>query len=149
MGAMLTRIPEKLGAVATYVGLYDMLRYDRFPPAELWVTEYGSARTSEEQYRWLAAYSPYHRVREGTRYPAVLIETADHDSRVFWGHSTKFAARLQEATAGDRPVWFYLERQVGHGAGTRLTDLVRRYDRAYAFLEDALGMRPGAASPAP
>jgi len=149
MGAMLTRIPDKLGAVATYVGLYDMLRYDRFPPAELWVTEYGSARTSEEQYRWLAAYSPYHRVREGTRYPAVLIETADHDSRVFWGHSTKFAARLQEATAGERPVWFFLERQVGHGAGTRLTDLVRRYDRAYAFLEDALGMRPPAPASAP
>jgi prolyl oligopeptidase len=149
MGAMLTRVPEKIGAVATYVGLYDMLRYDRFPPAELWVTEYGSARTSEEQFRWLEGYSPYHHVREGTRYPAVLVETADHDSRVFWGHSTKFAARMQEANAGDRPIWFYLERQVGHGAGTRLTDLVRRYDRMYAFFEDALGMRTPAEAPAP
>lgn len=149
MGAMITRIPEQFGAAATYVGLYDMLRYDRFPPAELWVTEYGSARASEEQFRWLEAYSPYHRLRQGVRYPAVLVETADHDSRVFWGHSTKFAARLQESTASDRPVWFFLERQVGHGAGTRRSDLVRRYDRAYAFLEDALGMRPASSAPPP
>jgi prolyl oligopeptidase len=144
MGAMITRIPDKFAAAASYVGLYDMLRYDRFPPAELWVTEYGSARASAEQFRWLYGYSPYHRVQDGTRYPAVLIETADHDSRVFWGHSTKFAARLQEATRSDRPVWFFMERQVGHGAGTGLSDLVRRYDRAYGFLEDALGVGAGA-----
>ena len=148
MGAMITRIPEAFAAAATYVGLYDMLRYDRFPPAELWVTEYGSARASREQFEWLSRYSPYHRIRPGVRYPAVLVETADHDSRVYWGHSTKFAARLQEATASDRPIWFYLETRVGHGAGTRLTDLVHRYDRSYAFVEDALGMRAAPTEPA-
>ncbi|MBI2896035.1 MAG: S9 family peptidase [Deltaproteobacteria bacterium] len=140
MGAMITRAPEAFRAATTYVGLYDMLRYDRFPPAELWVTEYGTAQ-NEAQFRVLYGYSPYHRVRDGVRYPAVLVETADHDSRVYWGHSTKFAARLQEAQAGDLPIYFHMERQVGHGAGTRLTDLVRRFDRAYAFLEDQLGMR--------
>ena len=84
-------------------------------------------------------YSPYHRVREGVRYPAVLIETADHDTRVHWGHSTKFAARLQEASGEPDPaIWFYREALVGHGAGTRLSDLVSRYERLYTFVEHAL-----------
>jgi prolyl oligopeptidase len=140
MGAMITRCPDAFAAAATYVGLYDMIRYHRFPPAELWISEYGSADDAE-QIEWLAAYSPYHRVVDGTRYPAILVETADHDSRVYWGHSTKFAARLQEAQAGDAPILFYMVREVGHGAGTRRSDLVLRYVRQYAFLERVLGMR--------
>jgi len=139
MGAMLTRCPDAFAAATTYVGLYDMVRYDRFPPAELWVSEYGTAEDAE-QFAWLHGYSPYHRVTEGTRFPATLVETADHDSRVFWGHSTKFAARLQEAQAGDAPILFYMVRAVGHGAGTRRSDLVQRYVRQYAFLEHVLGM---------
>ncbi len=139
MGAMITRCPSAFAAAATYVGLYDMLRYDRFPPAELWVSEYGTAN-DPEQFRWLLAYSPYHHVTDGTHYPAVLVETADHDSRVHWGHSTKFAARLEDAQAGDAPILFYVERSVGHGAGTRLSDLVTRYARQYAFIAHALGM---------
>jgi prolyl oligopeptidase len=145
MGAMITRCPDAFGAVATYVGLYDMVRYHQFPPAELWVTEYGSA-ASEEQFHWLYDYSPYHHVRTRTQYPAILIETADHDTRVFWGHSTKFAARLQETIGGESPdVWFYREQQVGHGAGTPVSALVARYTRMYSFLEHALGV--GTASP--
>ncbi len=139
MGAMITQAPDTFRAATTYVGLYDMLRYHRFPPAELWVSEYGSADDAT-QFRFLYEYSPYHHLRDGTAYPAVLVETADHDSRVHWGHSTKFAARLQEATSSDRPVYFYMERQVGHGAGTRLSDLVDRYARAYAFVEEQLGV---------
>jgi prolyl oligopeptidase len=139
MGAMLTRCPDAFGATTTYVGLYDMVRYDRFPPAELWVSEYGTA-TNAEQFAWLHGYSPYHRVENGTRFPATLVETADHDSRVYWGHSTKFAARLQEAQAGGAPILFYMVESVGHGAGTRRSDLVRRYVRQYAFLTHALGM---------
>jgi prolyl oligopeptidase len=140
MGAMITRAPETFRATATYVGLYDMIRYHHFPPAELWISEYGSADEAE-QFSYLHAYSPYHRVVPETDYPAVLVETADHDSRVFWGHSTKFAARLQEATASRLPVYFYMERQVGHGAGTRLSDTVRRYVRMYTFIESQLGLR--------
>jgi prolyl oligopeptidase len=139
MGAMITRAPESFAAAASYVGLYDMLRYARFPPAGLWTTEYGDP----EQPRaaaYLRAYSPYHNVHDGTAYPAVLLETADHDTRVFWGHSAKFAARLQEATTGPRPIYFYMERSVGHGRGTALADLVRRYARQYAFLSQALGL---------
>jgi prolyl oligopeptidase len=139
MGAMITRCPDAFRAAATYVGLYDMVRYERFPPAELWASEYGSAADAE-QLRYLHSYSPYHQVRAGTPYPAVLVETADHDSRVHWAHSTKFAAALIAATSSERPVWFYRERAVGHGAGTRLSDLVRRYARMYAFVEHELGM---------
>jgi prolyl oligopeptidase len=140
MGAMITRCPDAFAAAAAYVGLYDMIRYHRFPPAELWITEYGSSE-DPTQFGWLYAYSPYHRVREGAPVPQVLIETADHDTRVYWGHSTKFAARLQEASGlADPPVWFYREQLVGHGAGTRLSDLVARHVRMYAFLEHALGL---------
>jgi len=138
MGAMLTRVPERFAAAASYVGLYDMLRYHLFAPAELWIPEYGSPERAEA-FRWLHAYSPYHQVRAGTPYPAALIETADHDSRVHWGHSTKFAAALQEATSSERPIYFHMEREVGHGAGTRRSDTVARYVRMYAFLEAALG----------
>lgn len=140
VGALLTRAPERFGAAVASVGLYDMLRYPEFPPAELWLSEYGDPKEPEAA-RWLAAYSPYHNVREGVRYPAALVETADHDTRVHWAHSTKFAARLQEAQAGPAPIYFHMERQQGHGRGTRQSDLVRRYVRIYTFLEHALGMR--------
>ena len=149
MGAMITRAPESFAAAATYVGLYDMVRYHQFPPAEIWATEYGTA-ASEEGFRWLHAYSPYHRVRDGQPMPQVLVETADHDTRVYWGHSTKFAARLQEATGEANPnVWFYRESQVGHGAGTPVSALVDRYVRLYAFVEHALGVTHEATPPQP
>ena len=145
MGAMITRCPDTFAAAASYVGLYDMVRYHRFPPAELWVTEYGSSDDAA-QFDVLRAYSPYHHLgpglpfHAGASYPSVLIETADHDTRVHWGHSTKFAAALQEATGEDDPrVWFYRERDVGHGAGTPVSSLVQRYVRMYAFIEHALG----------
>lgn len=146
MGAMITRVPDTFRAAASYVGLYDMVRYHLFPPAEIWTSEYGSAEV-EEQFRWLYGYSPYHRVRDGQPMPYVLVETAANDTRVYWGHSTKFAARLQEATGeADPHVWFYREAAAGHGAGTPLSTLVDRYTRMYAFLEHALGVAPEGAS---
>lgn len=138
MGAMLTRVPETFAAAVSYVGLYDMLRYPLFPPAALWTSEYGDP-ADPALARYLHGYSPYHRVQDGTAYPAALIETADHDTRVHWAHSTKFAARLQDATHSARPVYFYMEKSVGHGAGTGLTDLVRREARKHAFLTEVLG----------
>lgn len=139
VGAMLTRVPQLLGAAVGYVGLYDMLRYHHFPPAELWTSEYGDPRDPRAA-RYLHAYSPYHQIEEGVSYPATLLETADHDTRVHWSHTAKMAARLQHTTASDAPVYFYMERKVGHGHGTRLSDLVDRYARMYAFLEAHLGM---------
>ena len=139
MGAMITRAPETFAATVSSVGLYDMVRYHHFPPAELWVTEYGSADEAE-QLGWLLGYSPYHRVRDGVDYPAILITTADHDTRVHWAHSTKFAAALQAAEEGADPdTFFYMVRHQGHGAGTRLSDTVERYVRMYTFVEHYLG----------
>ncbi|MEZ4325344.1 MAG: prolyl oligopeptidase family serine peptidase [Polyangiales bacterium] len=140
MGAMLTRVPDYMGAVVSYVGLYDMLRYQHFPPAEIWEPEYMSSDTAEG-FAVLRAYSPYHRVPERVSLPATLIETADHDSRVYWGHSTKFAARLQVSNTSENPVLFYMEREQGHGAGRRLSDTIARYVRFYTFVEHALGVR--------
>ncbi len=137
MGAMITRVPDRFRAAASYVGLYDMVRYHRFPPAELWISEYGDPDEADA-FAWLHGYSPYHRVEDGTPYPAVLIETADHDSRVHWAHSTKFAAALQVANGGERPIFFHMDTQQGHGAGTRLTDLVEKYARMYTFLDQQL-----------
>ena len=142
MGAMITRCPDAFGATVSGVGLYDMLRYHQFPPAELWITEYGSAE-DETQFGWLHAYSPYHRVQDGTDFPAVLITTADHDTRVHWAHSTKFTARLQEASRElDPNIYFFMVRQAGHGAGTPLSAIVERYVRLYAFVEHFLASGP-------
>lgn len=139
VGAMITRAPDAFRATVANVGLYDMLRYHRFPPAELWITEYGSA-DDPAQFEFIYRYSPYHRVRDGVRYPAVLITTADHDTRVHWAHSTKFAARLQEATGeADPEIYFLMVRQQGHGAGTRRSDTVDRYVRMFTFLERFVG----------
>jgi prolyl oligopeptidase len=142
VGALVTRAPETFRAAAGYVGLYDMLRYTQFPPAQLWISELGDP-ADPTAARYLHGYSPYHRVVDGARYPAVLIETADHDTRVFWGHSTKFAARLQQAQAAPYPIYFYMEHEQGHGRGTQLRDLVERYARMYAFLEQELGVDAG------
>lgn len=139
MGAMLTRAPDAFRAAVSSVGLYDMVRFHRFPPAEIWTSELGDPE-QPDAFRWLYAYSPYHRVRDGVAYPAVWIETADHDTRVHWAHSTKFAARLQDATASDRPVFFHMQRGMGHGAGTLRSEQLRTLVRMYTFLEDQLGM---------
>ena len=138
-GALIARAPDAFRAAVTYVGLYDMLRYTLFPPAEIWISEYGDPQQPDAA-RYLYGYSPYHQLRPGRRYPATLIETAQNDTRVSYVHSAKFAARLQEAQAGPAPIYFYMEHEQGHGRGTRVDDLVRRYDRMYAFLEAQLGM---------
>lgn len=139
MGAMLTRVPEQVGAVIAGVGLYDMVRYPKFPPAALWISEYGDPERAED-FAYLHAYSPYHRVRDGVSYPFTLIETADHDTRVHWAHSTKLTARMQEAASDPTRVYFFMEKQLGHGRGTSLHDQVRRQLRMQAFLTRALGM---------
>lgn len=139
MGAMLTRVPETFGAAVAGVGLYDMVRYTLFPPAALWASEYGDP-TVPSDFVTLHSYSPYHRVRDGIRYPFSLIETADHDTRVHWAHSTKFAGRLQDAALDPTRIHFYMEKQLGHGRGVSLQDQVRKQLRTQAFLTRALGM---------
>ena len=128
MGAALTQRPELFRAVLIQVPLLDMLRYHRFLIARLWIPEYGSA-DDPEQFRWLRAYSPYHQVRPGVAYPAVLLATAESDTRVDPMHARKMAARLQAATSAERPVLLRLEARAGHGAGKPLSKILAGADR--------------------
>jgi prolyl oligopeptidase len=116
VGAAMTQRPDLFGAALPAVGVMDMLRFHKFTIGWAWTTDYGSADNAEE-FKALYAYSPYHNLKPGTKYPATLITTADHDDRVVPAHSFKFAARLQEDQAGDKPVLIRIETRAGHGAG--------------------------------
>jgi prolyl oligopeptidase len=140
-GALLTQRPELFRAVIIQVPLLDMLRYHHFLIARLWIPEYGSAE-DPEQFRWLRAYSPYHHVRDGVKYPAVLLATAESDTRVDPLHARKMAARLQAATASDRPVLLRLESQAGHGAGKPLAKRLAELTDMWTFVFHELGVRP-------
>ncbi len=145
MGAVLTQRPELFRAVVIQVPLLDMLRYHRFLIARLWIPEYGSAE-DPEQFRWLRAYSPYHHVVPGTPYPAVLLATAVSDTRVDPLHARKMAARLQAATASDRPVLLRLETQAGHGAGKPVSKVLDELVDTWSFVAAELGITWGAVS---
>jgi prolyl oligopeptidase len=115
VGAHLTQQPASVAAVVCSAPLLDMVRYERFGLGRTWNDEYGTADEPEE-LGWLLSYSPYHRVVEGTRYPAVLLTVFDGDSRVDPLHGRKLCAALQHATASDAPVLIRTEGDVGHGA---------------------------------
>jgi prolyl oligopeptidase len=139
MGAVLTQRPELCRAVVIQVPLLDMLRYHRFLIARLWIPEYGTA-DDPEQFRWLRAYSPYHHVREGTAYPAVLLATAESDTRVDPLHARKMTARLQAASASGRPVLLRLESRAGHGAGKPLSKVLDELTDTWTFVFWELGV---------
>ena len=139
VGAVMTQRPELFGAALPAVGVMDMLRFHRFTIGWAWVTEYGSA-DSAQQFPYLSKYSPYHNLRSGTRYPATLITTADHDDRVVPGHSFKFAAALQAAQAGPAPVLIQVETKAGHGAGKPTSKLIEEQADRWAFLVRVLGI---------
>ena len=139
MGAVLTQRPELFGAVVVQVPLLDMLRYHRFLIARLWIPEYGSPDEPED-YAWLRAYSPYHHVRPGTAYPAVLLATAESDSRVDPMHARKMTARLQAATSSGRPVLLRLEARAGHGAGKPLAKVLDELTDTWTFVFSEVGV---------
>jgi prolyl oligopeptidase len=139
MGAALTQRPDLFRAVVCQVPLLDMVRYHQFLIAKLWIPEYGSADDAE-QFKWLYAYSPYHRVKDGTKYPAVLLATAESDSRVDPLHARKMAARLQAATASTAPVLLRLEPKAGHGAGKPRNKVLDELTDSWSFIFAQLGM---------
>jgi len=139
MGAALTQRPDLFRAVVVQVPLLDMLRYHRFLIARLWIPEYGSADDAE-QFRWLSAYSPYHQVRDGVAYPAVLIATAESDTRVDPLHARKMTARLQQATSSRHPVLLRLESRAGHGAGKPLAKVLDELTDTWTFIWHELGL---------
>jgi prolyl oligopeptidase len=138
MGAALTQRPELFRAVVIQVPLLDMLRYHRFLIARLWIPEYGSA-DEPRQFGWLRAYSPYHRVREGVAYPAVLLATAESDTRVDPMHARKMAARLQAVGAGG-PVLLRLEPRAGHGAGKPVSKVLAELTDMWTFVTETMGL---------
>ncbi len=142
----ITQRPELFRAALSLVPLTDMLRYDNFRIGKLWVPEYGTS-ASAEQFQFLYAYSPYHHVVDGKRYPAVLVGTAESDSRVDPMHARKFAARLQAAKSGAEPVLLRVESKAGHGAGKPISKLVDQLTDEMGFLFYELGMTtPSAAN---
>jgi prolyl oligopeptidase len=144
MGAMITQRPDLFRAVVCQVPLLDMLRYQNFQIAKLWIPEYGSS-DNPEQFKWLYAYSPYHHVKEGTEYPAILFMTADTDTRVDPMHAKKMAAEMQaEAKNGSsktRPILLRIESKAGHGAGKPVTKQIEELTDVYSFLFWQLGMK--------
>ena len=116
VGAALTQRPDLYQAVVCGYPLEDMLRFQRFLVGSYWVSEYGSAENAD-QFPYLYAYSPYHHVKPGVKYPAVLFITGDGDTRVAPLHARKMAARLQAATASDRPILLLYDTKSGHSGG--------------------------------
>jgi prolyl oligopeptidase len=139
MGAVLTQRPDLFRAMVVQVPLLDMLRYHLFQIARLWIPEYGSPDKPEE-FAWLRAYSPYHHVRPGTAYPAVLIATAESDTRVDPMHARKMTARLQAATTSPRPVLLRLESRAGHGAGKPFSKQLDELTDTWTFVFSELGV---------
>jgi prolyl oligopeptidase len=145
VGACMTQRPDLYGACLPAVGVMDMLRFQKFTAGRYWVDDYGSS-DNPEQFKALYAYSPYHNLKKGTKYPATLVTTADHDDRVVPGHSFKFAARLQECQAGDAPVLIRIETRAGHGAGKPTAKMIEELADEYAFLVKNLHMKVPASS---
>jgi prolyl oligopeptidase len=129
VGAALTQRPDLYAAVVCSAPLLDMVRYEQFGLGATWNEEYGTVADAE-QFGWLLAYSPYHRVRDGVEYPAVLFTVFDGDTRVDPLHARKLCAQLQHATASGRPVLLRREKDVGHGA--------RALSRSVALTADTL-----------
>jgi prolyl oligopeptidase len=145
MGAMITQRPDLFRAVVCAVPLLDMLRYQNFQIAKLWIPEYGSAEDAK-QFDWLYAYSPYHHVKLGQEYPAILFMTGDTDTRVDPMHAKKMAALMQaEAKNGaspDKPILLRIETKAGHGQGKPVAKQIEESTDMYSFLFWQLGIKP-------
>jgi prolyl oligopeptidase len=137
VGAAMTQRPDLFAAAVPSVGVMDMLRFHKFTIGWAWTTDYGSADNADD-FKALYAYSPYHNLKPGTRYPATLVTTADHDDRVVPAHSFKFAARLQECQTGDKPVLIRIETKAGHGAGKPTSKAIEDQADILAFLAHEL-----------
>lgn len=139
VGAAMVQRPELYQAVICAVPLLDMVRYHLFGSGKTWISEYGSADDAA-MFPHLYAYSPYHHVKEGVAYPALLMQTADSDDRVDPMHARKFVAAVRYATSSERPVLLRVETNAGHGGGDMVKKDVELWADTYAFLFEQLGM---------
>ncbi len=141
MGALLTQHPDKVKAVVSQVGIYDMLRVELSPNGLYNTTEFGTV-TDQGQFRALHAYSPYHHIVAGTKFPAVLMTTGANDPRVSPWHSRKFTAALQAAQGGDAPILLRTSSTSGHGQGMAMTERIATIAHVQAFVLWQLGIKP-------
>jgi len=123
----------------------DMLRFHKFTIGWAWTSDFGSADNADE-FPALYRYSPLHNIKSGTKYPATMVTTADHDDRVVPAHSFKFAAALQAAQAGAAPTLIRIDVKAGHGAGKPTAKMIEEAADKWAFLVKTLGMKPALGS---
>ncbi|MDX6406918.1 MAG: prolyl oligopeptidase [Blastocatellia bacterium] len=140
VGACSNQRPELFRAVVEQAGVMDMLRFHKFTIGAAWIPDYGSS-DNPEQFKALYAISPIHNIKSGTKYPATLITTADHDDRVVPAHNFKYAAALQAAQGGDNPILIRIDTKSGHGASSTTKTLEQQTD-IYSFLFENLGVTP-------
>ena len=140
VGAVINQRPDLFAAANAQVGVMDMLRFDRFTAGRYWVDDYGHP-SREADFRVLRAYSPYHNIRRGADYPAMLVTTADTDDRVVPGHSFKYAAALQAAEVGATPQLIRIETRAGHGSGKPTDKAIEENADILAFLAKWTGLQ--------
>ena len=141
VGACMTQRPDLYKVCIPEVGVMDMLRYHKFTIGWNWAPDYGTSADSKEMFEYLKAYSPLHALKEGVKYPATMVCTADHDDRVVPAHSFKFAARLQECQAGQAPVLIRIDSKAGHGGGKPLSKVMEETADIYGFIMYTMGMK--------
>lgn len=142
MGAVTNQRPDLFRAVIAQVGVMDMLRYHLFTVGWNWAPDYGRSDDSKEMFEYLRAYSPLHSIKnDGTKYPAILVTTGDHDDRVVPAHSFKYAATLQAANTGDQPKLIRIDSKAGHGSGKPISKIIDEAADYYAFMMKNLGMK--------
>lgn len=142
VGACMTQRPELFEVAIPQVGVMDMLRYHKFTIGWNWASDYGTSEDSKEMFEYLKGYSPLHNLKKGTKYPATLVTTADHDDRVVPAHSFKFAATLQECNDGTNPTLIRIDSKAGHGAGKPMTKVLEEQASIYGFTMYNLKMNP-------
>jgi prolyl oligopeptidase len=142
VGAVVNQRPDLFAAALPAVGVMDMLRFNRWTAGRYWVDDYGYP-DREADFRTLWAYSPYHNIRAGQDYPAVLVTTADTDDRVVPGHSFKYTAALQAANTGNQPKLIRIETRAGHGSGKPTDKIIEEYADMWAFIAQHTGLRVG------
>lgn len=142
VGACLNQRPDLFRVAVPQVGVMDMLRYHKFTVGWNWASDYGRSDDSKEMFEYLYKYSPLHSIKtDGTRYPAVLITTGDHDDRVVPAHSFKFAATLQAAPTGNQPKLIRIDSKAGHGSGKPISKIIDEQADIYSFIMYNLGMK--------
>ena len=139
VGASLNQRPDLFAAGHAAVGVMDMVRFDRFTAGRYWVDDYGYPN-KEADFKMQMTYSPYHNIKSGVDYPAVIVSTADTDDRVVPGHSFKYISALQAAKTGDKPKIIRIESRAGHGSGKPTDKIIDEYSDIYAFLAKWTGL---------